>query len=300
MKHDDETKPELSIVIPVYNEEDNVSLLHRSLKEVLDKLNMGYEMIYVDDGSTDNTPKNLKSLRQKDKDVKVIIFRRNFGQTAAMDAGFKSALGRIIIAMDADLQNDPKDIPALLEKINEGYDCVSGWRADRKDPFSKRAFSKIAGIIRNVIARDGIHDLYGEMHRFIPALLKIQGFKITEIKVKHNPRLHGKSKYNILRVLKGFLDLLVVKFWMAYSTRPIHLFGGAVLLIFFVGFIGGVYLSVLKFLYNASIGSRPLLILSALCMMIGFQFFMFGLLADIMVKDYYKEKKPYSTKEILK
>jgi len=311
-------KMDLSIVIPAYNEEKNIEPLYNELKEVLHSLNKEYEIIFIDDGSSDATFENIRKLHDKDKKVKIIKLRRNFGQTSAMDAGFKAASGKIIIAMDADLQNDPKDIPKLLNKINESYDVVCGWRKKRKDPLTKHITSRIANILRRLIINDKIHDsgctlkaykkecfedldLYGEMHRFIPALLKWKGFKITEIIVNHRARKFGKTKYSITRVLKGFLDMLVVKFWMQYSARPVHLFGGLGILFGFVGFVIALYLTILKLFYNIPIGNRPLLFLAGLLIIIGVQFVIFGFLADIMIKIYYsKEKiKPYKIEKII-
>ncbi|MHA1677503.1 MAG: glycosyltransferase family 2 protein [Promethearchaeota archaeon] len=310
-------KTKLSIVIPTYNEEKNVVLLYRAIKEVLDKITKNYEIIYVDDGSRDRTFLNLKELHERDKRVKVIKFRRNFGQTAAMDAGFKFASSDIIIGMDADLQNDPRDIPRLIAKINEGYDCVSGWRVNRRDSFSKKIFSKFANFLRHTLIHDKIHDsgcslkayrkecfdnldLYGEMHRFIPALLKIQGFRIGEIKVRHHSRKHGKTKYTMKRVLKGFIDLLNVWFWQKFSSRPLHLFGGMGIIMNLLGTIVGLYLLIMKFFYGQGIANRPLLLLAVLLVILGIQFLVFGVLADMIIKLYYQENKNYNIKEILK
>ncbi len=311
------SKVQLSIVIPTYNEEQNVLPLYSELREVLDSLGKHFEIIFVNDGSTDNTLDILKGINKKDKRVQIINFRKNFGQTAAMDAGFKHARGDVIISIDSDMQNDPRDIPRLLEKIGEGYDVVVGWRFYRKDPLLKKLFSRCADKLRRFITKEKIHDagctlkafkrecfedldLYGEMHRFIPALLLWKGFKVTEIKVAHRPRVRGKTKYTISRLFKGFLDLIAVKFWMQYSARPVHLFGGLGLLTGFLGFLIGLYLTILKVFYNQPIGNRPLLILSALLMILGVQFLMVGLLADIAIKIYFRENKPYKIKEIIR
>lgn len=305
---------DLSIVIPVYNEEENVEPVFRKNKEVLDRLKLDYEIIIIDDGSRDRTFPNL--LRIKDPRLKVIRFRRNFGQTAAMDAGFKAAKGKVIVSMDGDLQNDPEDIPRLLEKMKEGYDVVCGWRKHRRDPLLKHIVSRGANLLRKLIIHDRIHDsgcslkaykkecfddldLYGEMHRFIPALLEWKGFKVAELVVKHHPRQHGKTKYTMLRVMNGFLDMLVVKFWMQYSTRPIHLFGSLGILMALAGFLLGLYLSIQKILFGVSIGNRPLLLLSILLMILGVLFVMFGVLADILVKVYYKDSKNYSIERVI-
>ncbi|MDP3766292.1 MAG: glycosyltransferase family 2 protein [Nanoarchaeota archaeon] len=303
---------ELSVVIPAYNEQENVELVYRKLKPVLNKLKKRFEIIYVDDGSTDNTFGILKRLHERDSSVKVIKFRKNFGQTAAFDAGFKQASGSIIITMDADLQNDPEDVPKLIDKLDEGFDVVCGWRINRKDPLMKRLASIISNALRHLITEDRIHDsgcslkayrkecfkdldLYGEMHRYIPSILSWNGFKITEIPVRHNPRKFGKTKYNYTRLLKGFLDLIIVKFWMQYSARPIHLFGGFGILSLVMGLIIGAYLAFIKLFYKTTIGNRPLLLLGILLIILGVILIVFGILADIMVKVYYKvTRKSYS------
>lgn len=308
---------DLSIVIPVYNEQENVSLLYQRNKQVLDKVRRDYEIIFVDDGSTDNTFRELQKIHAKDKKVKIIKFRGNFGQTAALDAGFKLAKGDIIVAMDGDLQNDPADIPRLLEKMQEGHDVVSGWRYPRKDPLMKHILSRCADKLRRFITGERIHDsgctlkayrkecfenldLYGEMHRFIPALLLWKGFKIAEIKVQHHPRKYGRTNYNVLRLVKGFLDLLVVKFWMQYSARPIHLFGGLGLLLTLLGFLAGVYLSYQRLFLMIPIGGRPLLLLAVLLIILGVQCIIFGLITDILIKIYFGEgNRAYTIEKVL-
>lgn len=301
---------DLSIVIPAYNEEKNIIPLYKEITGVLKKLNRDYEIIFVDDGSKDRTFTLIESVTKKDKKVKVIKFRKNFGQTAALDAGFKNSKGKIIIAMDADLQNDPNDIPRLLNKIAEGYDVVSGWRYKRKDGFFKNSFSRIAHLLRALITKEKIHDsgctlkaykkecfkdldLYGEMHRFIPSILSWKGFKIGEIKVNHRKRKYGKTKYGLMRLIKGLLDLIVLKFWMQYSARPIHLFGGAGILSLLLGFLIGTYLIIVRTIYKTPLYNRPLLLLVILLIVLGIQLFALGLLADIMVKNYYKKGGKY-------
>jgi glycosyltransferase involved in cell wall biosynthesis len=310
---------DISVVIPTYNEEKNVAPLYKELKAVLDKLRKSYELIFVDDGSTDRTFENLLQLNKKDKNIKIIKFRKNFGQTSAIDAGFKLSEGKIVIGMDADLQDDPKEIPKLLGKLKEGYDAVGAWRFYRQDSFSKRIFSKLACLIRKIFTGEKVYDsgttfkaykkecledldLFGEMHRYIPYLLIWKGFKFTEVKVQHHKRKFGKSKYNIQRLFKGFLDLLVVKFWMQYSARPIHLFGGLGLLSTLLGLIIGLYLSFMKIFFGEALSNRPLLLLSILLIIIGIQFIVFGLIADIMIKTYYvkSNKKPYAVERIIK
>jgi len=305
---------DLSIVIPVYNEEKNVALLHQSIRNTLDKTDFKYEIVFVDDGSTDNTFNILNNLKK----VKIIKFRKNFGQTAAMMAGFKEAKGSVIVSMDGDLQNDPSDIPKLIEKLNEGYDAVSGWRYNRKDSFSKVLFSKFANSFRQLLIKDPVHDsgcslraykkeclseieLYGEMHRYIPAILNWKGFKLSEIKVNHFPRKNGKTKYNMWRIHKGFMDLMNVWFWRKYSSRPLHIFGGSGLFLTLLGFILGVTLLIARQIYGYSLGQSQLPLLAVLMVVIGVQFFISGLLADISIKNYYGHngRKTYSIEKIL-
>ncbi|MFQ6135784.1 MAG: glycosyltransferase family 2 protein [Candidatus Hydrothermarchaeales archaeon] len=295
---------ELSVIIPVLNEEENLVELYPKLKGVLDGLNRMYEIIFIDDGSTDNTFATLEKIHEKDKNVKVIRFRKNFGQTAAISAGFNYAKGGIIVTMDGDLQNDPGDIPLLLRNIEEGYDVVNGWRIDRKDPLLKKIPSRFSNWLARYLTKVEIHDfgctlkayrrgavekieLYGEMHRYIPALLSWRGFKITEIKVSHHPRRHGETKYGNWRLVKGFLDLINLKFWTQYSTRPLHFFGVLGLVQFIVGFLIGVYLSVIRLFFGVSIADRPLLLLAVLLVILGVQFITFGFLSEIVVRIYY-------------
>ncbi|WP_461830221.1 glycosyltransferase family 2 protein [Aquifex sp.] len=307
----------ISIVIPAYNEEENIPILYERLKKVLENLGEDYEIIFVDDGSTDRTYEILKEIAQKDKKVKVIRFRRNFGQTAAMYAGFEHAKGDVIITMDADLQNDPEDIPRLLEKMKEGYDIVSGWRKDRKDPFfSRKLPSMIANWIISKVTGVHLHDygctlkayradiakqyrLYGDMHRFLPALAKRFGAKITEIPVKHHPRLYGKSKYGIGRTIRVILDIFLVKFLNEYITRPLYVFGGLGLILFSIGFLIELYLTVLKLFFGQDIGHRPLLILGVLLILSGIQLVSTGIIAELIVRTYYESKgeKPYIIQE---
>jgi len=303
------TTLDLSIVIPCYNEGKNVYLLFGMLKKTLLSLKKSYEIIYIDDGSTDDTGIFLDRIKKLDPSHVIILkMRKNFGQTAAFDAGFSHAKGRLIITLDADLQNDPADIPLLIDKLHKGYDVVCGWRYDRKDPLMKTMISRVANALRKFLTKETIHDsgcslrvykrecvegltLYGEMHRFIPAILMWKGFKIGEVKVHHHPRTYGKTKYTAKRVLKGLLDVIVVKFWMQYSSRPMHLFGTIGFVTSFLGFVIGVYLAILKFVYHATIGSRPLLLLAVLLIIIGVQFVMFGIFGDILVKTYYESRK---------
>lgn len=309
---------ELSVVIPVYNEEENIEELHKSLIESLLKITEKFEIIFIDDGSKDNSWETLLKVYKKDRRVKLIKFRKNFGQTAALDAGIKLAGAGTIVTIDSDLQNDPKDIILLLKELDKGYDAVSGWRHKRKDSSVRNLLSRCAYLLRRAFLQDVVHDsgctlkvfskecfenlsLYGEMHRFIPAILAWKGYKIGEVKVAHYPRRKGKTKYNLSRLMRGFLDLLVLRFWFRYSTRPIHLFGAIGIILLISGFSIGVYLSILKIFYNAALAGRPLLLLSVLLFTVGVQFIIFGILADIMIQIYYSSRtgQCYNIKELL-
>jgi glycosyltransferase involved in cell wall biosynthesis len=307
----------LSVVIPAYNEEENVPILYEKLKKVLDSLGEDYEIIFVDDGSTDGTYQRLKQLAEKDNRLKVIRFKRNYGQTAAMSAGFEHAKGDVIITLDADLQNDPEDIPILLEKLKEGYHVVSGWRKDRKDPFlSRRLPSMIANWLISKITGVHLHDygctlkayraevvkdleLFGDMHRFLPALTKRRGAKITEVVVRHHPRMFGKSKYGIGRTVRVLLDIMLVKFLNEYINKPLYMFGGVGFLLLALGLFSLFYLIFIKLFFEEPIGRRPLLTLSVLFILAGIQLISTGLLAELLIRIYYRTKntKPYIIQE---
>ena len=331
---DDRGKMNLSIVIPVFNEEENIHELHNLLTNVLTHLKQSYEIIFVDDGSIDHSFALLWEIAQMDSTVRVIRFRRNFGQTAAMNAGFDYAHGDVVIPMDADLQNDPTDIERLLEKLDEGYDIVSGWRADRKDGF---IFRKIPSILANyfIAKLTGVylHDfgctlkayrreilehihLYGELHRFIPAFARLIGAEIAEIKVRHHPRTRGKSKYGMSRTIRVILDLLTIKFLMSYSTRPIQIFGLMGLVSFVVGMGICSYLSIGKLFFPAGVQSgwlsylyaetrlvqrMPMLTLGVLLLFTGVQLVTMGLLGELVIRTYHEsQKKPiYVIREIV-
>jgi glycosyltransferase involved in cell wall biosynthesis len=310
---------DLSIVIPLYNEEENVEQLYTQLKAALEGAGREYEMIIVDDGSTDGSFDVLKRLHEDDGRLKVIRFRRNFGQTAAFAAGFDRSQGEVVITLDADLQNDPADIPLLLEKIEEGYDVVSGWRLHRKDPFlTRRLPSMIANWLISQVTGVHLHDygcslkayrrevvknvqLYGELHRFIPAIANWMGVSVAEVPVRHYSRRFGKSKYGLSRTARVLLDLLTVRFLLSYSTRPIHIFGGLGLISFVTGIGLGGYLSFVKFVLGQKIGDRPLLLLAILLMVLGVQLISMGLLGELVVRTYYEtlDKPIYAVREVL-
>lgn len=310
---------DLSIVVPIYNEEESVAPLVRELCSALDPLGKSYEIILVDDGSADGTYAVLSQLHQREPRLTVLRFKRNFGQTAAIAAGLAHARGEVVVAMDGDGQNDPKDIPALLSKLDEGYDLVSGWRFPRQDPFwSRRLPSTIANGLISWMTQVKLHDygctlkalrrdiakdlkLYGEMHRFIPAIAYERGARIAEMKVHHRPRQWGASKYGIARTLRVVLDLLTVKFLLSYATRPLHIFGLIGIVSGAVGLLLAGYLTVQKLFYYEEIGGRPLLLLAVLLIFIGIQFITLGLLGEMLARTYHEsQNKPiYVIKEIL-
>ncbi|HEY2988931.1 MAG TPA: glycosyltransferase family 2 protein [Candidatus Binatia bacterium] len=310
---------DLSVVIPVYNEEESLGPLLQELRAALDGTGKSYEIVVVDDGSTDGTYPVLRQLYQRENHLTAVKLKRNFGQTAAVAAGFAQAKGDIIIAMDGDGQNDPKDIPAMLAKLEEGYDLVSGWRFPRQDPlWSRRVPSLIANALISWITGVRLHDygctlkalrrdiakevrLYGEMHRFLPAIAFERGARIAEMKVHHRPRRWGVSKYGLARTFRVLLDLLTVKFLLSYATRPLHIFGLVGLASGALGFLFAVYLTIEKIVYRTPIGGRPLLLLSILLIVIGFQFITMGLLGEMLARTYHESqgKSIYAVKEIL-
>ena len=299
---------DLSIVIPLFNEEENIPELYGELTEVLATINRTSEMVFVDDGSTDKSFQLLKELQQKDPRVVVVSFRKNFGQTAAMAAGFDYARGDVIVTMDADLQNDPRDIPLLLEKIDQGCDVVTGWRYDRKDAFiNRRLPSMIANKIISKTTGVNLHDygctlkafrqeiiktikLYGEMHRFIPAIASGMGISIAEVKVNHRARKYGTSKYGISRTFRVILDLLTVKFLLSYSTRPIHVFGMFGLASSGLGMLLALVMIFQRQFFGTPMGDRPLLLLAILLLFMGVQFITIGLLAELQARTYHESQ----------
>jgi len=311
MSRESGTGTDISVVVPLYNEEESVKLLHRRIVEALEPTPWTFELILVDDGSSDGTYPILREIAARDKRVRVIRFRRNFGQTAAMAAGFDAARGRVVVPMDGDLQNDPQDIPLLVRKLDEGYDVVSGWRKERQDTFISR---KLPSMIANgLISRmTGVHlhdygctlkayrreviegiNLYGEMHRFVPALASQVGARVAEVPVRHHPRIYGRSKYGISRTVRVILDLMTVKFLLQYSTRPIQLFGKWGIYTLCGGFFSGGVTLWMKLAEGTSMNRNPLLILTAFLLFMGVQFIVLGLLAELNARTYYEsQNKP--------
>ena len=305
----------LSLIIPVYNEQDNLPFLFEAIYKVMNSLNQSWEAILVDDGSQDNSLSVLKEYAQKDPGhIRVISFRRNFGQTAAIAAGLDYAQGETIILLDADMQNDPADIPMMLAKLDEGYDLVSGWRKSRKDNALTRNFpSMIANWLISRVTGVHLHDygctlkayrrdvlegfrLYGEMHRFIPVYASSVGAKITEMPVNHHPRKFGKTKYGLERTAKVVLDLFTVKFLVAYSSKPIYLFGGTGGLLMVVSTITMIYLFVRRLFFFVSVTGSPLFQVSVMLFILGFQSMLMGLIAELLVRTYHEsQRKPTYT-----
>ena len=310
---------DISIIIPIYNEEKNVSPLSAEIDDVMKKLGKSYEIIFVNDGSTDDSLKEILAAKKRTPAIKIITLRRNFGQTAAVMAGFHSAKGAVIITMDGDMQNDPHDIPILLDRLNAGFDIVSGWRRVRKDPYLKRVLpSKMANWIIAKTLKMPLHDfgctlkaykreavkdinLYGEMHRFIPVIAAWKGFRATEVEVNHRKRLSGKAKYGINRTIKVMLDLLLLVFLSGYSTKPIRFFGGVGLISGLVGLILFVMLVSMKIIQHVDMTGNPLLILSAMFFIMSAQFISMGFLGEINIRTYYESqnKRIYHISEII-
>lgn len=310
----------VSVVVPLFNEEGNVIQLYKELNEMSSRSGLTCEFVFVDDGSSDKTVEILREATADDERVAIVVLRRNFGQTPAMAAGFDFAQGDIIVSMDGDLQNDPAEIPRMISKLEEGYDLVAGWRKDRKDKMlTRRLPSMLANRLISKMTNVVLHDygctlkvfrsevaknthLYGEMHRFIPAVAAQMGVRIAELPVNHRPRIHGTSKYGISRTFRVVLDLLTVVFFLGFSTRPLHMFGT---LGFVSSGIGGLILGLMfvqKIFFEISMGSRPLLMLGVMMFIIGLQFICFGLLAEIMVRTYHEsqDKKIYTVRDVFR
>jgi glycosyltransferase involved in cell wall biosynthesis len=310
---EDQEQIQVSVVIPVFNEYGNLQPLATELQEVLETKYDRWE-----DGSTDGSFDALENIHAADEGFKVIELRGNFGQSAALDAGIDYATGEILVTMDSDGQNDPSDIPRLVAKLEEGYDCVSGWRKKRNDPSTKQFFSWIASRLRHLFLGTDLHDygctlkvfrrraakdldLYGEMHRYVPALLSWRGYRIAEIEVNHRPRRNGETKYSWQRLPKGFIDLVNVWFWQKFSGRPLHIFGGLGVVSMGIGSIAGLYTVWLKIVGGTSLSDTALPLFAVFMVMIGVQFFISGILADIGIKGYQQAKgeEPYRIREVL-
>ena len=305
----------VSVVIPLFNEEGSLPVLADELKSVLGSMGMPYEIIYVDDGSTDDSFKILRDLHKKNKRIKVIRLRKNFGKSTALALGFQQASGDIAVTLDADLQDDPAEIPNLVKELKKGYDVVSGWKKRRRDPITKTIPSKLFNYTVRLITGIKIHDfncglkayrqnviktikIYGELHRFIPVLAHWQGFGIGELIVQHRKRKFGKTKFGITRFMKGFLDFITVIFTTRFAARPLHLFGTIGLVSFFTGFIIDAYLTIQWFLGNIALSNRPLLLAGFLLIIVGVQFFAIGLLGEMISRGQNRENE-YSIRDIL-
>ncbi|MBP9043068.1 MAG: glycosyltransferase family 2 protein [Spirochaetes bacterium] len=309
--------PYLSVILPVFNEEESLTLQYKAVSDAVKKLKKTYEIIFVDDGSSDSSYDILKEIASSDKNVRLVRFRRNFGQTAAMAAGIDYSKGEVIVFMDSDLQNEPEDIGKLLEKIDEGYDVVSGWRANRQDKLiSRKIPSKIANWLIARVTGVPLHDLgcslkayrgevlrqvnlYGEMHRFIPVHASWIGARITEVPVGHHARQFGKSKYGIKRTFKVLLDLITVKFMGSYSTKPIYIFGGTGIFLLLLGFLSGAAVVAMKILLHHNMIRNPLLLMTVMLIILGVLFIQMGIIAEIMIRIYHESQKmpPYRVRE---
>ncbi len=303
----------VSILIPLYNEEESLRPLYVEIKNALSKISIDYEILFFDDGSTDTSLEIVKELSKKDPKIKYISFRKNYGKSAALQLGFKAVTGDAVITMDADLQDDPAEIPNLLAKLDEGYDLVSGWKKVRHDPFIKKHSSKFFNYMTRLSSGIKIHDfncglkgyrketvknveLYGELHRYIPVLAGWKGFRVTEIVVRHHPRKYGVTKFGISRFFKGFIDLVSLSFTLRYIRRPMHLFGFMGAISFFIGFLISAYLSYDWFVNSTPLSNRPLLALGMLLIVVGVQFFSVGLLGEFMAHNNHDDDE-YSVKE---
>jgi glycosyltransferase involved in cell wall biosynthesis len=304
----------ISVVVPVHEEERTVALLYDELQAALDPLEQPWEAVFVDDGSTDGSFSALTRLHNAHDNVRVVRLRRNFGKAAALAAGFANAQGEVVVTIDADLQDDPTEIPRLLAKLEEGFDLVSGWKTHRRDPITRRVPSKIFNWVTGRVSGLRLHDLncglkayraevvrglrlYGELHRFIPVLAHYRGYRVAELPVHHRPREHGRSRYGVERYLRGFLDLLTVSFIGRYRYRPLHLFGGLGLGLGALGFAILVYLTILK-IGGEAIGRRPLLILGVLLVVVGLQFFSLGLISELITSQHEERAGPRERTEL--
>lgn len=307
----------LSVVIPIYNEEDSIDPLYHEIVAAVDGLYKGFEIIFINDGSPDQSLQKLKTLHQLDPRVKVIDFRKNFGQSTAISAGFNFCRGDVVATLDGDLQNDPADIPHLVEKLLEGYDMVNGWRKNRQDKFlSKKLPSFFGNKLVSFITGVKLHDygcstraftrdvvknltLYGEMHRYIPAIASRMGIRFVEVPVNHRPRQHGKSKYGLGRTYRVVLDLISLKYLLSFSYRPLQIFGGIGMFMMGSGFLSGLYLTYVKYFLNQPIGGRPLLFFTILALFLGVQLITLGLIAEMLTRVYHEglNKNVYAIRE---
>ena len=298
-------EPTISVVAPAFDEERSVALLFEELQAALDPLDAPWEVVFVDDGSTDGTFAALTRLHDANENVRVVRLRRNFGKSAALAAGFEQVRGDVVVTIDADLQDDPAEIPRLLAKLDEGFDLVSGWKSRRRDPWTRRVLSRVFNRLASAVSGLTLHDvncglkayraevvhdlrIYGELHRFLPVLAHERGYRVAELPVNHRPRNHGRSRYGLERYLRGFLDLLTVSLVGRYRHRPLHLFGGIGLVLGAIGTVVLAYLTVLK-VAGEAIGHRPLLILGVLLVVVGLQLFSLGLLGE-MIRSLHEER----------
>lgn len=305
----------ISVVVPLYNEEESLLELHSRLSEVLCRSKKPVEIIFVDDGSSDRSFEILAEIHKKDSKVRVLQFRRNYGKSAALAMGFSHARGKIIVTLDADLQDDPGEIPNLLKKLEEGFDLVSGWKKNRKDPFVKKVSSKFFNKVTSLLTGLKIHDIncglkayrrevtetikvYGQLHRFLPVLAHWERFRVAEVVVQHHPRKYGKTKFGFSRYTAGFFDLITVLFLTRYTKRPLHLFGLAGIVSFFVGLLISGYLTIERLFFEKYLSNRPLLFLGILLIIVGVQFVSIGLLGE-MITEGRKDRIEYSIKKIL-
>ncbi len=297
----------LSVIVPLFNEEESLNPLTNEIKKALKLININFEVIFIDDGSTDKSLQVVKEICKTDKRFKFISFRKNYGKSAALQIGFKNATGDVVVTMDADLQDDPNEIPGLIKKLEEGYDLVSGWKKTRHDPFIKKTSSRFFNFVTRVISGIKIHDfncglksyrkdvtdnikVYGELHRYVPVLADWQGFRVSEIPVKHHPRRYGKTKFGISRFFKGFIDLITVMFATRYIKRPMHFFGFLGALSFLIGLVVNGYLTVL-WIIGEPLSNRPMLFLGMLLIIVGVQFFSVGLLGEMLVNNFMNERE---------
>ena len=312
-------KPEISVIVPIFNEEGSLQLLHQRVTDALGDLDESYELLFVDDGSQDGSLAGLETICDRDPSVRVVRLRRNFGQTAALAAGFDYAEGDVIVTMDGDLQNDPADIPALVEKLHQGYDIVSGWRRHRKDSLLTKGLpSKLSNSLASWLTGVSLHDfgctlkayrrevvkgihLYGELHRYIPAVAASIGVRVAEVEVRHHSRPHGKSKYGFMRLVRGLLDLVTVKLLLTYMNRPMQMFGGLGLLATAAAFLSGMTALAMKLFLGMDVTGNPLLYLTIMMFLASLQFFSLGFLGEIAVRTYHEtQQKPiYVVQEVL-